>query len=413
MSDIDFDLLSARMAKALKDGEFEKALPMIAEIKASGRDYTPSLIYFEGFALENLGRLQEAEATYRAYMERAGKSGAYYNKALSRIVELENRIAEAAKKQAEDAANKARAAEESQRKAAQVEREAAEKAARIEAAKTTPGATFKDCDICPQMVVVPPGSFVMGSPSGEYGRDDDEGPQHTVTIPKMFAAGVLEVTHGQFGHFIRETGYRAAQPCKVLKENGFFSSAEWVELPNWPNASYAQSADYPAVCIGWPDAKAYVEWLSKKTGERYRLLTEAEWEYAARAGTQTTYFYGNDDDGKDICRHGNTSGGEYSCTNDGYRGVVAPVGKFRANKFGLKDVIGNASEWVEDCYVDTYDGAPSDGSARQDGPCTGRVTRSGSYNDWIYDSRSANRGQWLPNGHGFETLGLRVARDVK
>lgn len=405
MSDVDFDILSARMAKALMDGDFEKALPMIGQIKNSGREYTPSLIYFEGFALENTGRIAEAEAIYRAYLQRAGKSGAYYKKALSRIIEIETQLENAAREKAEKEAAKARADAENLRKETEAR-------AREAAKRTQPGGKFKDCDVCPEMVVVPTGSFQMGSPDSEEWRDDDEGPQRAVTIPNVFAIGTHEVTHGQIGAFVRETGYSPSHPCKTYVEAALDIFSTWEDLPNWPNASYTQSDQHPAVCIGKPDVKAYAAWLSKKTGEEYRLPTEAEWEYAARAGTRTAFYYGNDEYFEKICAYGNTSGFiEPACTNDGYRGIVAPTGKYRPNKFGLYDVIGNAAEWVEDCYADTYATAPTNGAAYIAPACKLGVVRGSSY-DWEADNaRSAARLQWAPERR-WEMIGFRVARDV-
>lgn len=449
MSEVDFDLLSARMAKALKDGEFEKALPMIEQIKSSGRDYTPSLIYFEGFALENLGRLAEAEATYRSYLERAGKSGAYYNKALARVVEIEDKLEKkmarywdlqnventdavkaemaqleaalgeraapikAAREEAEAAAlveQTRKAEEEAARKAVEAEQKAKRMAAEAEAAMRRPGHKFKDCDGCPEMVIVPAGQFVMGSPDNEEHRKDNEGPQRTVTIPKIFAIGVLEVTHGEFVRFVRETGYTPDAPCQRFKM-GFFRG-KYIDIPNWPNASYPQTDRHPVVCVGRPDAKAYAAWLSQKTGASYRLPTEAEWEYSARAGTQTPHFYGEDRYFEKICAYGNTLGYiSPACTTDGYGGM-APVGQYKPNAFGLYDTIGNATEWVEDCYADSYANAPTDGSAYVTPACESGFTRGGRYHLQADYARSASRLGELAEKR-VEWNGFRIARDIE
>ena len=191
------------------------------------------------------------------------------------------------------------------------------------------GDTFRDCATCPEMVVVPSGSFMMGSPEDERYRDENEGPQHRVTISKPFAVGKYEVTVGQYEEFANETGH-----------------------PNneWRNPGFEQSANHPVVNVNWDDAQTYVYWLSTKTGQNYRLLSEAEWEYVARAGTTTAYHFGPMILGNQANYGKKTSG-------------TVAVGSYPANKFDLHDVHGNVWEWVEDCPSMTYEGAPSDGSA--------------------------------------------------
>ncbi len=403
MSELEFDLLSARMAKALKDGEFEKALPMIEQIKGSGRDYTPSLIYFEGFALENLGRFAEAEATYRDYVTRAGKSGAYYNKALTRIIDLEDRRAADAARAVEAAAEEARAAERARKKAEEVK-------VREEAKKTQPGATFKDCDICPEVIVIGPGQFIMGKDYDTEPIVDNADPPHSVTIKNLFAIGTFEVTRGQFLTFVRESGYAPDMPCQRLEE-GFFSS-EWVARSNWPDVGSHETDNHPVACIGKADAQAYVAWLSKKTGQSYRLPTNAEWEYAARAGTTTLFSFGDDPDFQTICKYGNAAGWDGPCAKDGYAGISAPVGKFKPNRWGLYDVHGNVLEWVQDCFA-PYAETPRDGSAYLSGDCEKwGVTRGGSFTDWPGAALSSTRGKWPPKWR-LSLNGFRVARDVK
>ncbi len=198
------------------------------------------------------------------------------------------------------------------------------------------GDTFRDCEVCPEMVVLPAGKFTMGSPEEERGRDDDEGPQHRVTILKPFAVGKYEVTLGQYAEFIRETKHKAGN-CDVPIGK------------SWNDPGFEQSNDHPVVCVSWDDASTYAYWLSMKTGHEYRLLTEAEWEYAARAGTTTAYHFGR-------MLLGNQA------NYDNNEGTVA-VGSFPANAFGLHDMHGNVWEWVEDCWHDDYTDAPTNGSA--------------------------------------------------
>jgi formylglycine-generating enzyme required for sulfatase activity len=276
-----------------------------------------------------------------------------------------------------------------------------------------PGDTFTECDRCPEMVVVPAGSFTMGSPASEAGRQVFEEPQHTVTISKPFAVGKFHVTVDQFAAFLAETpSHDAGSDC--------WASGEGRKGNSWRKPGFAQTGSHPAVCLNWNDAKAYVDWLSKKTGKDYRLLTEAEWEYAARAGTTTRYSFGNEE--KDLCRYGNgadqTAKGKIAgaenwtvapCT-DGYA-YTSPVGSFLPNAFGLYDMHGNAWQWLKDCWHDRYTGAPSDGSAWLSGDCARRFIRGGSWRNEPRFLRAATRSAQTLN-HRTSTLGLRLGRTL-
>jgi formylglycine-generating enzyme required for sulfatase activity len=177
------------------------------------------------------------------------------------------------------------------------------------------GRSFRDrladgqpCPLCPELVVVPNGSFTMGSPETEKGRDKEEGPQHQVTIPRPFAIGRFAITRGEFAAFVTESGFKSEDGCYVYDEK-----IEWQlkKDASWRAPGFSQEYDrHPVVCVSWTDAKAFLGWLSQKTGAHYRLLTEAEWEYAARAGSTTRYFFGDDD--KDFCRFGNGADLSYS-----------------------------------------------------------------------------------------------------
>ena len=202
----------------------------------------------------------------------------------------------------------------------------------------------------------------MGSPSYEGGRDDDEGPVHGVTLSESFAVGVYEVTRGEWGRFVSETGYESGGSCWT------YEGGEWKDRTGrgWRNPGFSQSDVHPVVCVNWGDARAYVEWLSSEAGEGYRMLSESEWEYVARGGSSTSRYWGGSESGQ--CSHSNgadsTLKSRYrdwkwssaSCA-DGY-GHTSPVGSFRANGFGLHDVMGNVWEWVEDCWHESYRGAP-------------------------------------------------------
>lgn len=267
-------------------------------------------------------------------------------------------------------------------------------------------AVFQDCPECPVMVALPVGSFDMGSNNGEA----DEKPVHRVTIGKAFAIGKTEVTRDQFAAFVIEMGYNAGDKCKTLEGDKF----EERSGRSWRNPGYRQDESHPVVCINWNDAKAYVEWLSRKTGKQYRLPSEAEWEYAARAGTTTSRYWGEDNPDQD-CAYANISDATFKvqmpkwttlkCT-DGYA-YTAPVGSFKPNAFGLYDMLGNVTNWVEDSYHDSYAGAPTDGSVWQ-GDGAKRVQRGFP---WIAatKARSATRGRSEPTNR-IIYIGFRVAR---
>ena len=337
------------------------------------------------------------------------------------------------------------ARESAQREAQERARREAEERARREAVEAErrrqrePGRRFRDCDACPEMVVVPAGTFVMGSPSGEEGRYDNEGPQHRVTIAEPFAVGVYEVTRGEFARFARSTGHSAGNSCRVFEygmwtadtgEEMYISSQVNKSGANWRNPGYEHTAAHPVVCISWDDAHAYIRWLSAKTGAEYRLLSESEWEYVARAGTRTARYWGQGESGQ--CRHANGSDltaqrrgldtsweawdswsfadSTVAACEDGSL-QTSPVGSFRANGFGLYDVLGNANEWVGDCWNDGYRGAPVDGGAWQSGNCEGRVLRGGSWADGPTTLRAAFR-MGVLTGSRVSFAGFRVARTL-
>ena len=268
----------------------------------------------------------------------------------------------------------------------------------------TPGSTFRDRlsggGEGPEMVVVPSGSFRMGSPSNETGRGDDEGPQRTVTISKPFAVGKFEVTWAEWEACVDDGG------CSDNSNKKYSSSTD---------QKYAGDAGYgrgtrPVINVDWNDAKAYVRWLSRKTGDSYRLLSEAEWEYVARAGTNTAYWWGNQAShdyanyGKDQCCEGLATG------RDRWENT-APVGSFSANAIGLHDLHGNVWEWTEDCWNSSYSGAPSDGSAWLSGACDLRVLRGGSWDINPNRLRSAYRGGYYTSDR-LVNLGFRIARTL-
>ena len=271
-----------------------------------------------------------------------------------------------------------------------------------------PGRRFRDCEgrWCPQMVVVPAGSYMMGSPGSEEGRYDDEGPRHRVRIGKPFAVGVTEVTRGEFGRFVRETGHSTGNACRT------YEGGKWKERSgrSWRNPGYNQTDAHPVVCVSWADAQAYVKWLSRETGESYRLLSESEWEYMARAGTTGPFHFGATLSTAQANYDGRFT---YGSGREGrYRERTEPVGSFPVNAFGVHDVHGNVSEWVEDCWHRSYAGAPADGRAwTVGGDCGRRVLRGGSWLNGPQFLRSANR-FWNTAGFRDDFAGFRVARTL-
>jgi formylglycine-generating enzyme required for sulfatase activity len=243
------------------------------------------------------------------------------------------------------------------------------------------GQMFRDCATdCPELVVVPAGAFVMGSPPDERDRDKDEGPQRKVKISQPFAVGKYEVTFAE---------WEACAAGGGCTGNPSPSDQGWGK------------GRRPVINVSWHDAKAYVDWLSRRTGKPYRLLSEAEWEYAARAGTATRFSVG-----------GSISRNDAHFQNGSASSVVGTVevGMFPANAFGLHDMHGNVSEWVEDSGHSSYRDAPTDGSAWIDGSST-RVLRGGSWNDPPRGLRSAFRLRDRPN-YSVGIVGFRVARDL-
>ena len=313
-----------------------------------------------------------------------------------------------------------------------------------------PKDTFKECDDCPLMVVLPAGEYMMGSPPTEPGHTSEEAPQHKVRIAKKFAVGKYEVTVDQFEAFVKARGHTVGDKCSMLTlgsnmvpdrtwkqqaiprgdpllipvrietDKNLEEPAgppplglKWVERPgSFRNPGFSQGGSHPVVCVSWPEAKASVNWLSKSTSKRYRLLSESEWEYAARAGTRSRYHFGDDE--RDLCRYANGADTDLQCS-DGYA-HTAPIGQFASNAFDLHDVHGNVWEWVEDCgsFPDAQNGyasAPADGTpVVSEGLCFSR-SRGGAYTSGAKSLRAASRNSVLSGGHHDDT-GFRVARTV-
>ncbi len=290
-----------------------------------------------------------------------------------------------------------------------------------DAASAPSGVPARGCEACPEMMPIPGGEFMMGSAAGESERDDDELPQRRVRV-KPFAIGRTEVTVAQWRQFARASGY-LTEAERNLYEPGCFTWAPepvewaWRAGRSWREPGWSQKDNEPVVCISWTDAQAYVRWLDQHSGIKgWRLPTEAEWEYAARAGSTTRRHWGDD---PDYCEYANgtdrTLGPNgrawtqiHAC-KDGHW-YAAPVGRYRPNAWGLHDMMGNVWEWVQDCYL-PYAGAPSDGSAHETNGCRGRVVRGGAWDDPPAVLRSAER-FWLGAGNRNNNIGLRLARTL-
>jgi formylglycine-generating enzyme required for sulfatase activity len=242
---------------------------------------------------------------------------------------------------------------------------------------------FRDCADCPTMVVIPAGEFTMGAPAVELGGEA----QHRVRIEVPFAVSKFEITFAEWDACVAAGGCRGYQPGDE----------------GWGRGSN------PAMNISWEDAKAFAAWLSAKTGRTYRLLSEAEWEYAARAGTVAAYPYA---DGLSPTKANYDASTDGTGPSDVNRQRTVPVGSFLPNAFGLYDMQGNVSEWVEDCWNDEYTtAAPTDGSAWVEGDCKGHVVRGGSWEDSATELRSAARTGGAKDDR-FYTDGVRIARSL-
>ena len=269
---------------------------------------------------------------------------------------------------------------------------------------------FQECPQCPKMVVVPAGTYEMGSPSGEGAIDEER--HHRVTIPGPIAIGMYEVRRAEFTHFMKETSRSGGSACWQ------YDGAETRETSGPADPGFIQGENEPMVCVSWEDAQAYVEWLSTKTKGRYRLLSEAEWEYAARGGTVAPRYWDESESGQ--CAKANGADialrtrypdwFELTAPCDDGRPHTSEAGSYGPNAFGLYDMLGNAREWVADCWNGDYTGAPQDGSAwTGSGNCGLRVLRGGSWLDGPGGVRSSTRDKGT-TGIRFSANGFRVAR---
>ncbi len=286
----------------------------------------------------------------------------------------------------------------------------------VEECGLKPKAAFRECQNCPEMVVMPSGEFLMGSSKSDIDggiANADEAPQHKVTVKQTVAIARFEVTRDQFAAFVNASGYRGSGHCFTFEQN----VPKDRENRSFLVPGYAQEGNHPAVCVSWNDAQAYTDWLSRTTGKTYRLPSEAEYEYAARAGGTARFAF--TDDPAELCRFANgadqsakTAGlpedAPYMACSDGYP-FTAPVGSFAANAFGLHDLIGNVWEWTADCFADDYTGAGSDSAVRTEPDCKAHAVRGGDWFSMPASLRPAVRAKASADAR-HDDIGFRVVR---
>lgn len=286
-------------------------------------------------------------------------------------------------------------------------------------------AVFRDCAVCPEMVTVPAGSFIMGSPQSEkvwasmHGLTldavSDEAPQHRVTLT-AFALGKYDVTRAEYAAFVRDTKYSTPDSCG----RDSFGSKQQAGL-SWRNPGFRQTDRDPVVCVSWHDARAYIAWLNKKMRSKhsttrdgpYRLPSESEWEFAARAGTVTKFWWGDNAGRAPVFAWYNPSPATaFAWHKANFSGSTHPVGLKPPNHFGLYDMAGNVWQWTQDCYAGSYMRAPNDGRAVESSKCSLRSDRGGS---WLYPVallRSATR-ERNPVDFRDAIMGFRVAKTLR
>jgi formylglycine-generating enzyme required for sulfatase activity len=262
--------------------------------------------------------------------------------------------------------------------------------------------TFRDHDWAPLMSVVPSGRFLMGSSEDEPARGVNEGPQHEVVFERPFAIGVFPVTCREFAPFAQTI--RDWIPG-ALEWNGY--GFEHLDDARWDNPGFSQGDLHPVTCVSFEDALSYVEWLATATGKRYRLPSEAEWEYVARAGTAAPYWWGTDISNSFAHYDRSSLSLQFGVADQRRSGTIS-VAPRSANPWGICDILGNVWEWCEDTWHPNYEGAPSDGSAWIGDRSDRRIVRGGSWSGDADVLRCAQR-RWV-NGHNRMTnVGLRVA----
>jgi len=291
--------------------------------------------------------------------------------------------------------------------------------------QAAPAGAPRDCAVCPELALVPPGQFQMGSApdAPELDASSGESPPVALAFARPFLVSRREITVGEFRKFVEATGAKAVPGCRV------WAGGQWIKDPDrsWRDPGFAAAPrdDDPVVCVSWDDAHAYAEWLAAESGKRYRLPSEAEWEYVARGGTSYPRFWGERDSREDLvlslaCDYANVydasavdalrlPGPNARCSDRAP--TLAPTGQYKPNAFGVHDIIGNAREWVMDCYTASYAGRPQDARAwTWQGGCELKGVRGGSFASRPRDARAPARSS-APVSLRQSDLGFRVARD--
>ena len=348
--DIQADLLTVEAERQLEAGNHSAAVAKFDELLKLREEHdleTPPEFWFKrAQALREAGHFGKAAESAERYVLEAGREGEHYWAALELL-----------------------------------------------AAMPSAGDVFQDCTNCPEMVLIPSGTFRMGCLSGDDDCYGDELPVHEVSI-QSFALSKHEVTFAQW------------DTCVAAGSCGGYSPID----QDWGRGNR------PVISVSWEDAKSFIAWWSEVTGHAYRLPTESEWEYAARAGSVTKYHFGNAE--SQLCRYANHADRDSiwdwrnKACSDPHFGETSPVGRYEPNQFGLYDMLGNVWEWVEDCWKDSYAGPPSDGSAWLGGNCDERVLRGGSWRADPRNVRSANRFKYNSGARYFNEFGFRVARTL-
>jgi formylglycine-generating enzyme required for sulfatase activity len=278
-----------------------------------------------------------------------------------------------------------------------------------------PGKVFRDCPDCPELVSIPAGSFSMGEQPGDQADRAEEKPAHQVTIGKPFALMKTEVTRDAFAAFVTATSRDISGGCQA-SDGG---DGKWNDGADFLKPGIAQQGNHPAICVSESDARDYADWLSQKTGKHYRLPSEAEWEYAARAGSKTSWPWGNtitpagckSMNAMDASGHKKYPINEQLPCDDKFT-TTAPVGSFPPNAFGLNDMLGNVWEIVADCWHDNYTGAPADGTVWVgSGSCQDLVMRGGAWLENPWDTRFFARWHYGVDSRD-TSVGFRLARDL-
>jgi formylglycine-generating enzyme required for sulfatase activity len=277
-------------------------------------------------------------------------------------------------------------------------------------AAASPGSVIQDCASCPTLTVLPAGRFKQGSAPSDPGYTPFEGPQHWVILARPIALSTNPVTVDQFARFVEATG-RDMRGCETY-------DGTWKSRPDgsWKNPGFVQAGAHPVTCVSFDDATAYAQWLSVQTGHTYRLPSASEWEYAARAGGAAAQPWGS---AAEACANANVADASAAHRYPGLRvfacddGFVntSPVGSFKANAFGLNDMLGNVFQWTQDCWNGDYAGAPVDGSAWSSGDCGSRELRGGSWFSAPKFVRATYRNQFAAD-YRTSTVGIRLVREL-